>query len=138
MSFFTLHEPDPPSPVPTPELLPARAPSAASYRPVTPVSMTDPNSKSPTPFVQDGKGSSLLSQALRQEQQQKRLKRWSTESEETNPPKDERPTGTTTLDPLPRKRLLSIGDDFFFKRMFNPTGTSSPRPKKRMRSGLTL
>ncbi|KAF8608895.1 hypothetical protein BDV93DRAFT_212561 [Ceratobasidium sp. AG-I] len=72
MSFFTSTIPDPPSPVLAPERpTQLRASSAISYRPVTPVSMTEPHSKSPTPFPPDARGASLLSRALRVEQQSK-------------------------------------------------------------------
>lgn len=72
MHFFTSTVPDPPSPVKALERpMQLRASSAISYRPVTPVSMTEPLSKSPTPFPPDARGASLLSRALRVEQQLK-------------------------------------------------------------------
>ncbi|KAG8682552.1 hypothetical protein FRC09_016688, partial [Ceratobasidium sp. 395] len=93
MTFFTSRHREPPSPVlPSDLLLPVRAPSVASYRPVTPVSMTDPNSKSPTPFVQDGKGSSLLSRTLRQDRLKRRR---SNESDETVQPNESSLAGTS-------------------------------------------
>lgn len=105
MSFFTSARADSPTPVP----IPVRA---CSYRPVTPVSMADANSKSPTPFGQDGKGSSLLSRSLQQ--------RKSRELSGSSIRKDTA-DGHQTL-----------------KRAFNPLDASSPRPPKRARSGLTL
>ncbi|QRW08314.1 histone-lysine N-methyltransferase SET9 [Ceratobasidium sp. AG-Ba] len=108
MSFFAASASI--DPLPSPVLAPVRA---CSYRPVTPVSMTDPNSKSPTPFVQDAKGSSLLTRAL----QQKRAR----ELDESSASRKDAADGPPTL-----------------KRGFNPLDASSPRPHKRARSGLTL